>query len=245
MSIDYLARNTSHLDNQLKKARNQFKMMGRLFHNRKITIRSKIICYMLLIRPIITYAAPIWWNTSATQMEKIRMFERSCLRAATNKYRSSESEYKKWISNKKLYNETKIPRIDNFIIKITRDYFSKCKNNKNQIIKEFTNINTEITINGTEQGYPQPQAFIYLDAKGIIQDEHNIPIIYHLKRHKKNKKLPTSWNQIAVRTNPYKYSTAIPDIDSKDNHRLNPQYWWLNQRGAKHIKELKERLKKQ
>ena len=35
---------------------------------------TKIICYMLLIRPIITYAAPIWSNTSASTMEKIRKF---------------------------------------------------------------------------------------------------------------------------------------------------------------------------
>ncbi|KAK0086205.1 hypothetical protein PV325_003599 [Microctonus aethiopoides] len=205
-------------------------MLRRLFHNKIITSRAEVICYMLLIRPIISYATPIWWNTSAAQMEKIRMFERACLRATTNKYRTTESEYKRWFSNKKLYNETKIPRIDNHILKITRDYYSKCKNNKNPIIKEFANINIEIMTNAAEQGYLQPQAFMFMDTRGIIQDDQNIPIIYHWRRHKKNKKLPTTWNQIAARPQAYKYSTAIPDGDKQDKHRLNPQYWWLMKR---------------
>lgn len=199
---------------------------------------------MLLIHPILTYAPPIWWNTSAAQIEKIRMFERACLRTATNKYRSAETNYNRWRSNKKLYNEANITRIDNHILKTTRDYYSNCKLSKNNIIKNYTTINADVMTDAAKQGYPTPQTFILLDKKGVIQDDQNIPIIYHWKRHKKDKKIPTSWNEMTRRANPFKFSTAIPDRDLMDNHRLNPKYWWLRGGEAQHILKLKERLKK-
>ncbi|KAK0176978.1 hypothetical protein PV328_001075 [Microctonus aethiopoides] len=109
----------------------------------------------------------------------MRLLERSCLRAALNKYRSTQSEYKKWINNKKIYDEAGITRIDNHIIKLARDYYSRCAKSKNAIIKSFATIDERKMTIAIEEGYPQPQAFILLDKRGIIQNENNTPIIYH------------------------------------------------------------------
>lgn len=244
MNIDYLARNVSHIDIQLQKAKNKFKLLGRLFYNKNISPKAKVICYMLLIRPLMTYAAPIWWNISAGQMEKMRLLERSCLRAALNKYRSAQTEYRKWINNKEIYNEAGIPRIDNHIIKLARDYYSRCAKSKNAIIKSFATIDERKMSIAIEEGYPQPKAFILLDKRGIIQDGNNKPIIYHWRRHKKDKKLPSTWEKVEAKQNPYKYSMAISEVDYQDKHRLLHQYWWLNDGNAKHIQKLKNRLQR-
>ena len=81
---------------------------------------ATVICYLLLVRPILTYAAPIWWNISASCMEKFRRFERSCLRTAVNLYRNESGE--RTISNAVLYNKAQIPRIYCFILKEVGDH---------------------------------------------------------------------------------------------------------------------------
>lgn len=69
VNLDYLMRLNEHVTTQLKKARNIFHAHGYLFHNKYLSRKAKIICYLLLVRPVITYAAPIWWNISHTLME--------------------------------------------------------------------------------------------------------------------------------------------------------------------------------
>lgn len=74
--------------------------------------KAKLICYQLLIRPLITYAAPILWNMNPTVMEKYRRLERSALRSSIGMYRKAETDYRERLSNKKIYKEANITRID-------------------------------------------------------------------------------------------------------------------------------------
>lgn len=135
--IDHLLRLNKHINIELNKATAAFKANNRLFHCKQLNNKVKIICYQLLIRPIISYAAPIWWNISASYMEKIRIFERKCIRTCLKLYRSRETNYKKHISNEVLYNLDDIPRIDNYTIKITRDYFEKMPKIDNNELKKI------------------------------------------------------------------------------------------------------------
>ncbi|OXU17003.1 hypothetical protein TSAR_006388 [Trichomalopsis sarcophagae] len=129
--IDSLLRLNTHVINQLTKAKNAFRANNNIFFNKNLSARTKIICYLLLIRPIITYAAPIWWNASASTMERIRKFERLCLRACLHIYRRSDTN--KFISNKLIYDKANIPRIDSFFIKLNHDYFAKLKKKQKQL----------------------------------------------------------------------------------------------------------------
>ncbi|CAG5071808.1 Protein of unknown function, partial [Cotesia congregata] len=138
--LDYTLKNKDHLDTQLKAASNAFKSNSRIFYSKYLSVKAKIICYQLLVRPILTYAAPIWWNSNPTTMEKLRAFERRCLRACTGLYRASKSNYQKFVSNEKLYEAADIPRIDNFIIKLVRDYFAKLPEINNEIINNLAKI---------------------------------------------------------------------------------------------------------
>lgn len=92
-----------------------------------------------------------------------------------------------------------------------------------------------------ETGYMPPQAFILADKIGIIQDEWDTPIIYHLRRNKAVKKLPNKYNKNEI--NDSVYSRSISPKDYNDFHRLRKNYWWLAEDGT-HTSEIKNRSKK-
>lgn len=229
--LDHLLRMNKHVNIQLEKAKACLRKYSRLMHCSSLQPRAKIILYMLLRRPILTYAAPVWWNISASLMEKLRMFERKCLRTALFLHRCPNS--KKSISNKIIYKIANIPRIDNFIIKLTRNYLAQLKNIDNKTVKSVTGpcLNVE---EKAKSGYFPPQYFTHFDNKGIIQDHNNLRLIYHYPRHVANKAITyihkngNYWNT--------KYDTSLPPCDYKDKDRLKNKHWWLD----KHSTQLTE-----
>lgn len=66
--IDDLIRVHQHPEIQLDKAKNAFWANSKLFYSKHVPSKAKIICYSLLVRPILTYAVPIWYNQSASLM---------------------------------------------------------------------------------------------------------------------------------------------------------------------------------
>lgn len=237
--IDSLLRMTIHPDTQLVKARKAFLANSKLFYNKYLSKKAKVICYSLLVRPILTYAIPIWFNQSAYTMERFRVFERSCLRSCLKKYRSASSNFQRMISNKEIYDEANIPRIDNFMIKLCRDYFANNKEIKgNDIITNLCTVNENYIEKGKKSGYLPPQAFMQLDKQGLIQNQNNVPIIYHWQRHKKNKKIPINAKEIPT----LKYSQDIPSRDFNDFHRLSEKYWWLHEDGC-NLEDIRKRAR--
>ncbi|OXU29718.1 hypothetical protein TSAR_011126 [Trichomalopsis sarcophagae] len=243
--LDHLIRMCRHPTMQLVKARNAFRANSRLFHSKHLDPRAKVICYMLLVRPILTYAAPVWFNTSASLMEKLRSFERTCLRTCLKMHRTAESNYKKFVSNKVIYDKANIPRIDNFIIQLTRDHFAKAKKiTENELISGNSTINENYLTSCKTSGYLPAQAFTGLDNQGLIQNEDNLPIIYHVSRHQADKKICYSPHILIKNPEKIKYSKAIPQRDYKDTKRLNTdKYWWLSNNST-HLEELRQRTKK-
>ena len=227
--LDYLLRGNKHIDIQLDKAGKAFLSNGRVFHNKYLSSKAKTILYMLLVRPILTYAAPVWWNFNHTCAERLRCFERKCLRACLGLYRSQSSDWQHYVSNQTLYNKAEIPRIDNLLLKITREYFAKLPNIDNELLKAIAIKDDEAASREFASGYLTPQAFLSCDALGLIQNECNIPWIYHWRRNKADKRIALTLNDSIYDANKFKYSSKIPDKDLCDFHRLNYQkFWWLN-----------------
>lgn len=164
--LDYLLRMNFHIDTQLNKARKSFKAYSRIFFNKSLSHRAEVVCYLLIIRPLLSYACPIWWNFSASKAEKIRKFERSCLRASLHTYRQTNS--KKFVSNRTLYNIAKIPRIDNYLIKLTRDYLSNLKSIQNSHTDKFHTYDIADCKATALTGYIPPHYFMYFDNAGLI-----------------------------------------------------------------------------
>ena len=236
--LDHLLRLNTHIKTQLEKAKKVFRKHSRLFFSKSLSPRSKVICYLLLIRPIITYAAPIWWNTSASLMEKLRKFERFCLRASLHIYRNEENKY--FISNSTIYNKANIPRIDIHILKLTRDYLANLRKIENPYLYAYSHPpEFELRCNSITE-YIYPHTFTLFDASNIIQNDDNIPLIYHASRHQANKKI--SYDPLY---NPpiLKYSTKIPTRDYSDAYRFRKKYWWIPT-DAKKADEIRKRAKR-
>lgn len=175
-------------------------------------------------------------------MENYRVFERKCLRACIGAYRTAESGYKKFISNATIYDIADIPRIDNHIIKLVRDYFSKILLIDNESVKKLAVFTDEDFLERNQTGLLPPQAFVTLDKNGFIQDEDNVPLIFHYKRHKANKKITFGPDDRKIKWCDFGYSVTLPTKDKMDSHRLCDKYWWLTEE-SKHRKELRRRLR--
>lgn len=239
--FDHLFRLNKHHLIQISKAKDTFKSNSRIFYNTNLENKAKIICYQLLVRPLLTYATPILWNTGPTIIEMMRKFERGCIRACLRAHRTPESNYKKRTKNEVIYNKANIPRIDNFMLKLTRSYFSNIEKTNNTSIKNLMETNDELTNEMMLSGYLPPEAFTHCDKIGVIQDHNNVPIIYHKKRHSTNKKINSNLEEYNY--NLLTYSIAIPNRDKNDMDRLTNKYKWLHN-DAKHLDELRRRTKK-
>lgn len=227
LNIDHLVRLNKHVKIQMEKAQRAKYANARLFKSKFIPSKAKIICYQLLIRAILGYAGQMWWNINASLAEKLRKEERSMLRKCLNMYRRPESKYKKFYSNKELYDAAGIERIDLFLIKITRNYFQRCKESNNPVIKSVCSIKEKETVDQLESGYFPPEAFTLIDRRGWIQDERNVPSLYHVKRTSATKKINNEIVKEIERKN-YIYSQALGDYDAENMDRVLKKYWWLD-----------------
>lgn len=114
-----------------------------LRHSNLLDVNIKILCYKQLIRPIISYAFPIWSCISSAQMEKLRVLERKILRRCINYTRKPDGKHH---SNSYVYEKAKTPRIDKFLMSIAHRYLSKVKDFQNPLVQRSCNLD-ENTIN--------------------------------------------------------------------------------------------------
>lgn len=141
------ARFTKNVNIRINKARRAKFAISRILTNRFIEKKIKIGIYKIYIRSILTYAAPIWCLQpfiSSHQMELMRIFERGCLRSATNAKRAIGSF--KHIKISEIYNAANCARIDRFISYRHHSFFHKCKNSN--LIKLRTILDCQDQIYG-------------------------------------------------------------------------------------------------
>ncbi|KAI8125449.1 RNA-directed DNA polymerase from mobile element jockey [Lucilia cuprina] len=217
----------SHIKHQLTKARKAFVIYKKLFFSKYIQSRVKTIMYQSLIRPILSYGCQIWFNICPSYMEKIRIFERKCLRCCTSLYRSENSDYKKYISNKILYENAEISRFDNFIIHIIRDHIIKSVNTtENNLIMAPYYVSEEYIARTLQNGFIPPEAFLFLDRNGFIQNEDGIPVFYHIYRRSNIKSIIC--NELTIENCRFDTNIYMKDKNIKPNLNIK-KYWWLTQ----------------
>ena len=118
-------------------------------------------------------------------MERLRIFERKCLRACLNLHRDPGYAYNRFHSNKTLLNKSNISRIDCLLLKLSIYYFHGIKHSNNPITEEFSKLsNNKKQINEyISSGCLPPEASAHIDRKGLSQDSNNVPILHHINRH--------------------------------------------------------------
>lgn len=119
-----------HIDKVIAKAR---RMVGVLYcllkRNNSVTTNSKIALYRSVIRPIMTYACPIFSNCPKTHFNKLQIQQNKCLRMALN------AEFRTSVS--KMHTESRVPTIREFVDKITDRFYRKSSLHSNELISSL------------------------------------------------------------------------------------------------------------
>ena len=87
------------------------------------------------------------------------------------------------IDNNCITSKAKVERIDNFIIHLIRDHIVKAiKCTENNLIMASYYVGEEYIYRTIQNEYSAPEAFLYLDKYGYIQNERSLPVSYHIHR---------------------------------------------------------------
>lgn len=106
-------------------------------------------------------------------------------------------------------------------LRLTKDYYSKLPSIDNEYTKAISGQDEIAAPRQLVAEYVAPPTFMYCDKMGLVPDSNNVPLIYHWRRNKANKRIAVGQNRNIFDTDKYKYSTVIPSRDYYDFRRLN------------------------
>ncbi|GFV19825.1 RNA-directed DNA polymerase from mobile element jockey [Trichonephila clavipes] len=115
--------------------------------NSPLSLENKVNLYKQVLRPIITYASPVWGAAAATNMKKIQVIQNKILRLITNA---------PWyVRNDVIHYDLHMEPISSYITKLARNVFRSIENHDNPIIQAQTMLT-----------YPHPKLkYAYATAK--------------------------------------------------------------------------------
>ena len=110
---------TRHLTSVIHKATGIFlQLFPLLALDSTLSIPNKIILYKLCIRSILTYAAPVWSNTTSSNYSRLQILQSKCLRIIGN--------YPRCTPIPRLHATLKVPPTYDFIYRPTANFFDSC-----------------------------------------------------------------------------------------------------------------------
>lgn len=102
--------------------------------NSRLNQNNKKLIYTSIIRPLITYAAPVLAMTSKTQKTKIQRLQNKCLRLILTADR--------YTTIQELHRQTDIPTIIQHIHRLTQSFYQNCIQNS-CLTREIPNLHEE------------------------------------------------------------------------------------------------------
>ena len=86
-------------------------------------------------------------------------------------------------------------------------------------------VNHEYICRTLQNGYVPPEAFLYLDSNGFIQNEIGIPIFFHIYRRANIKAIYSK----ELTINNRRFDTSVYSGDKNMIQNINiKKYWWLS-----------------
>ncbi|GFX48493.1 RNA-directed DNA polymerase from mobile element jockey [Trichonephila clavipes] len=96
-----------------------------------LSLRNKVLLYKQVLRPLLTYATPVWGAAAPTTIKKVQTMQNKILRIMTNA---------PWyIRNSVLHHDLKIDPIGDYITKRSRNVFRTIENHPNPHTNSSTN----------------------------------------------------------------------------------------------------------
>lgn len=100
--------------------------------NSAIDFGVKIHIYKTYIRPLLTYASPLTYDMSKTNMLRLERKQTTILRMML------DVSWEDFISNQKVLEMAKVPYLKEFIYKANETFFNKCHLSENVLIRELS-----------------------------------------------------------------------------------------------------------
>lgn len=107
-----------HINRKLNECYTRLRILYPIMNRKSpLRIQCAVLLYQSVLRPILTYACPVWVGASNTQIRKLQVIQNKILRIATSA---------PWfVRNTQIHRETGVPYIADFIGKTTKQFLLK------------------------------------------------------------------------------------------------------------------------
>lgn len=121
---------TKHVMNVRVKGAKALGSLGPIMNRAsKLSPNTKLLVYTALVRPILTYACPVWSSTCLTNYDILQVIQNRALKIAFN------TKFKTNLKN--LHSSINFPLLIQFIYKLTHKFYNNNKHNKNHLISNL------------------------------------------------------------------------------------------------------------
>jgi hypothetical protein len=127
LNLDKRLTFASHTAKAIDKAEKAFRILYSFLNRRsKLCIHNKLLLYKTCIRPILCYGVETWFDCATTHKKKLQIIQNKCLKIIKNRH---------WrYSTDALHEETNMPRIEDFGIKIHDKFMHRSRFSENPLI---------------------------------------------------------------------------------------------------------------
>lgn len=124
----------NHIERVINKAKNMRRNLFCLLkRNNTVDVKTKVMIYRAIIRPIMTYACPIFTNCPKKHFERLQIEQNICLRMALN----DAARDNKRTRIVDLHERAKIPTIREFVNKLTASFYERSENHQSPLINNL------------------------------------------------------------------------------------------------------------
>ena len=106
-------------------------LFPRLARDSSLAQTTKLQLYKTLIRPIMTYAAPVWCSASSSTYQHLQVVQNKCLRVITQSPRRTSISH--------LHTITSIEYLHTFIRTLAERFYAQCTEHENPLIRSIGN----------------------------------------------------------------------------------------------------------
>lgn len=119
-----------HVQSTCVKALNCIRSLFPLLARRsKLSVGNKLRIFSAIVRPIMTYASPVWIGVANSHIKKLQIIQNKCLKMALNlHWRFSTSE---------LHEQNNILLIKNYIESAHKKFIEKCQLSEHESIRQI------------------------------------------------------------------------------------------------------------
>jgi hypothetical protein len=140
---------SKNIDNNVAKAGKAMSVLFPLLKkNSCLPLKSKLTLYRSYIRPILTYACPVFANAAKTHLNKLQVKQNKNLRMVLN------APFRTRIQT--LHKKANIPTIHEFITKLTDKFYTRASGSTNRLVKRLGDYSQRTLPQRLKHKLPRP-----------------------------------------------------------------------------------------